>query len=1070
MVNTAIAQAAEIIAPKTSYIVAVDGDYNDVVRDQLISAGISIGDEFEYAFDGFILDLADYQLPFVQSLEYVDSIEVDSVVRMSTTQASTPSWGIDRIDQRERVDLATPGNYEYFSAGTGSTIYIGDTGVLAHEDLAGRISPSGYSGFNDRWGSTDCNGHGTHVATTAAGTKYGIAKNATIVPVRILNCAGSGQISGVIAALDWILSPLNPNPKTQAVLNLSIGGGKSTALNDAVERVVNAGITVVVAAGNDRVDACTKSPASATNAITVGATTVIDSRATYSNFGSCVDINAPGSEITAGWVTSNTSTRTIQGTSMASPHVAGAVAVYLGLHPTATVAQVTSAIDLTATQNAITGLVTLTPNKLLYVSPTDTWPIYAAPKVEFKSVEAISSTSALVNMAVNPESLSTTSRVEFSTDSTFTTALRTATPAEPTVSGADVVSTNVALTSLSAATKYFFRLVGENSAGTLISPTYTLTTKTATSAAPTVAVNGATLITAYSAQLNGTVNPNGLATEIQVTYSPDPAFLTNVKTISGRTYSTGGTSAVSLNVTPINLLGDTTYYYKIGATNSFGYSLTSSMSFKTLIAPGIAPAVSVTAPTIGLNPESQTFSGFVNPQSQPTTVVFNYARDSGFTFGIGSVTLPVVNSDTVTPISVVVNGLIPGQTYYVRFDASNESGLTFGNTVYGRVNSVMPQIFSAAHSLVTNSTVKFTSSINAGASNSRNSFVYSTTPTFDTFTAIDGTPFAVTSAVTTTISASVAGLTPGTTYYYRARLMAYTGPFAYSGFMYGQTQSFTTTGVAPTPTPTPTPDPTPEPTPIPIPGPTPDPTPEPTPTPTPTPDPTPIPEVIPPSPAPIVITPPPAPAPSIIFVPVPRSPIEIVKPEKPEDVKPEKPQVETVTAKVFVAPIKISETPTVPSELTTQLKEIKKIEALASPVTGKILTKIAVPKLPAFKGAGPFTFAIGLAEQGNTSLITDSSLAVGVKVSSQTPKTCSVSVKFNKQTSTYTVNVAGISNGECKITAIDKGTSEKFPTVTEIRKTISGISAKKTVSAKAIKPPPTQKAVVTKAGYKPKRS
>ena len=353
MVNTAIAQAAEIIAPKTSYIVAVDGDYNDVVRDQLIDAGISIDDEFEYAFDGFILDLADYQLPFVQSLEYVDSIEIDSEVRVSATQENTPSWGIDRIDQRERVDLTTPGNYEYVSAGTGSTIYIGDTGVLGHEDLAGRISPSGYSVFNDRWGTTDCNGHGTHVATTAAGTKYGIAKSATVVPIRILNCAGSGQVSGVIAALDWILSPLNPNPKTQAVLNLSIGGGKSTALNDAVERLVNAGITVVVAAGNDRADACTKSPASATNAITVGATTIIDSRATYSNFGSCVDINAPGSEITAGWITSNISTRTIQGTSMASPHVAGAAAVYLGLYPTATVAQVTAAIDLTAESNKL---------------------------------------------------------------------------------------------------------------------------------------------------------------------------------------------------------------------------------------------------------------------------------------------------------------------------------------------------------------------------------------------------------------------------------------------------------------------------------------------------------------------------------------------------------------------------------------------------------------------------------------------------------------------------------------------------------------------------------------------
>jgi hypothetical protein len=198
--------------------------------------------------------------------------------------------------------------------------------------------------------------------------------------------------------------------------------------------------------------------------------------------------------------------------------------------------------------------------------------------------------------------------------------------------------------------------------------------------------------------------------------------------------------------------------------------------------------------------------------------------------------------------------------------------------------------------------------------------------------------------------------------------------------------------------------------------------------------------------------------------------VEIAKPEKPEDLKPEKPQVETVTAKVLIAPIKISETPTVPAELTTQIKEVKKIEAVAPPVTGKILTRIAVPKLPAFKGAGPFTFAIGLAEQGNTNLIKDSSLAAGVKVSSQTPKTCSVSVKFNKQTSKYTVNVTGVSNGECKITAIDKGTSEKFPTVSEIRKTISGISVKKTVSAKAVNPPQTQKAVITKAEYKPKRS
>ena len=293
-VNPAIAQAAEIIAPEKTYIVTVDGDYNDLVGTQLRAAGISIEDEFEYAFDGFVVDLADYQIPFVQSLQYVTAIEQDGIVSLAATQSPTPSWGLDRVDQREKVVYGGTGSYEYQSAGTGSTIYIGDTGVLEHVDLAGRISSSGFAGFNDEWGTRDCNGHGTHVATTAAGTQYGIAKNATIVPIRLLNCAGSGSVSGVIAALDWILSPTNPNPKTQAVLNLSIGGGRSESLNDAIERLVNSGITVVVAAGNDRTDACTKSPSSAVNAITVGAVTAIDSKSSFSNIGSCVDIFAPG--------------------------------------------------------------------------------------------------------------------------------------------------------------------------------------------------------------------------------------------------------------------------------------------------------------------------------------------------------------------------------------------------------------------------------------------------------------------------------------------------------------------------------------------------------------------------------------------------------------------------------------------------------------------------------------------------------------------------------------------------------------------------------------------------------
>ena len=175
------------------------------------------------------------------------------------------------------------------------------------------------------------------MASTAAGTTYGVAKNAKLVSVRILNCAGSGSYSGVIAGMDWILSPENPNPKTSAVLNLSIGGNKSNAVNSAIARLTNAGVVVVAAAGNDYGDACTKSPASAPSAITVGSTTIADAKSGFSNSGVCVDISAPGSSITGAWIGTTTATNTISGTSMATPHVTGAAAVYLGLKPGASV-------------------------------------------------------------------------------------------------------------------------------------------------------------------------------------------------------------------------------------------------------------------------------------------------------------------------------------------------------------------------------------------------------------------------------------------------------------------------------------------------------------------------------------------------------------------------------------------------------------------------------------------------------------------------------------------------------------------------------------------------------------
>ena len=659
---TSAAQGVEVASPTKSYIVTVDGDFNDVVRGQLRDAGITIDDEFEYAFDGFVVDLAAYQLPYVQSLEYVEAIEEDGIVTISATQTPTPSWGLDRIDQRERIGGGGDGSYTYLSAGAGTTVYVGDTGVFPHQDLAGRISPSGYTAYNDGRGTVDCNGHGTHVSTTIAGTQYGIAKNATIVPIRLLNCNGSGMYSGVMAALDWILSPANPNPKTQAVLNLSIGGGKSDALNDAIERIVNAGITAVVAAGNERTDACTRSPASAVNAITVGATDIGDVKATYTNFGTCVDINAPGSLITGGWYLYASSTRTISGTSMASPHVAGAAAVYRGLYPTATVAQVTAALVSTATPDAIINLPVGTPNKLLYVSPTDSWPAYAAPTVEYKSLEAITSSSAVVNIAINPENLSTTARIEFSTSPTFATSVQTVAPTTPAFTGTEVIAANVSLTSLTANTRYHFRIVGVNSSKTFVSPTYIFTTKATTSSAPTVSTTGATLVTAYGAQLNGTVNPNGLATEIQIFYSPDPTFSSNVKTISGNTFTEWGNTAFNLNSTPIDLASDTTYYYKVAAYNTAGYSQSTSSSFKTLIAPGVAPSITSLYLDGRMSIVSQTFTAIVNPQSQPTTVTFMYGRNTTFTLDGGTITLPVVTSDTITTVSVQVTGIIPGAT------------------------------------------------------------------------------------------------------------------------------------------------------------------------------------------------------------------------------------------------------------------------------------------------------------------------------------------------------------------------------------------------------------------------
>jgi subtilisin family serine protease len=313
---------------------------------------------YSSALRGFAATLPENAVRNLQRNPNVAFIEADAVVEVLQTQ-SPATWGLDRIDQRSRP---LDNSYTYTATGSGVRSYIIDTGIRrTHAEFGGR-AVHGYSAINDGRGSTDCNGHGTHVAGTVGGSTYGVAKSTTLVAVRVLNCQGSGTNSGVIAGVDWVTS----NHVKPAVANMSLGGGASTALDNAVSNSVAAGVTYAVAAGNDNRNACNYSPARVESALTVGATTSSDARSSFSNYGSCLDVFAPGSSITAAWHTSDTATNTISGTSMASPHVAGVATLYLQSNPSASPASVGGAITGSATSGVLSGIGSGSPNLLLY--------------------------------------------------------------------------------------------------------------------------------------------------------------------------------------------------------------------------------------------------------------------------------------------------------------------------------------------------------------------------------------------------------------------------------------------------------------------------------------------------------------------------------------------------------------------------------------------------------------------------------------------------------------------------------------------------------------------------------
>lgn len=429
----------------------------------------SVARTYRAALRGFEVKATAARAARIAADPAVAYVEQNHTVHIQDTQNNPPSWGLDRIDQR---NLPLSSSYTYPSTAPTVHAYIIDTGIhFSHNDLGGRAT----SGFDavDGGAADDCHGHGTHVAGTVGGTSYGVAKAVQLVGVRVLNCSGSGTNAQVVGGIDWVTA----NAIKPAVANMSLGGGANTSIDTAVRNSINSGVTYAIAAGNGntlgvRQNACNYSPARVAEAITVGASQSNDAAASFSNFGTCVDIIAPGVSITSAWYTSNTATNTISGTSMATPHVAGAAALVLAANPTWSPTQVRDFLVNNATPDVVTNPGTGTPNRLLFVvqngtPPTNNFSVSVSPTSG--SVTAGNSATTTVNTATTAGSAQS---VSLSASGLPTGATASFSPATVTSGGSSTltISTTASVTNGT----YPITVTGTGAAGTRTA-TYTLT-------------------------------------------------------------------------------------------------------------------------------------------------------------------------------------------------------------------------------------------------------------------------------------------------------------------------------------------------------------------------------------------------------------------------------------------------------------------------------------------------------------------------------------------------------------------------------------------------------------------